>query len=179
MRRLYKCGYGKIWNICGKHARNHELYGVTKMKIGANKVKIIAVSFLRFIIMVFFLGGIYVSGIGNPNANNGAFTAMVLLGFAFAVSPLRHLNDVLVLCSNKIVLKKRELFFSTPEEIKWLHKRTYFVGTRLKCCRETKDTGWKEILFPYNEIDVTYIKDPHEEFIKFYMNTIQGETKHV
>lgn len=149
------------------------------MKIGANKVKIIAVSFLRFIIMVVFLGGIYVSSVNNPNVNNGAFIVMAILGFVFAVSPLRHLNDVLVLCPNKIVLKKRELSFSTPEEIKWLHKRTYFGGTRLKCCKDTKSTGWKEIFFPYNEIDVTYIKEPHEEFIKFYTNTIQGETEHV
>jgi len=149
------------------------------MKIGSNKGKIIAVSLLRFIIMAVFLGGIYVSSRDYPNFNNGAFTAMVILGVAFAASPLRHLNDVLVLCSNKIVLKKRELSFSTPEEIEWLYKRTYFVGTRLKCCKDTKSTGWKEIIFPYNEIDVTYIKEPHEEFIRFYMNTIQGESEHV
>ncbi len=149
------------------------------MKIVANKVKIIVVSLLRFIIMAVLLGGIYVSGIDHPNANNGAFTVMAILGFVFAVSPLRHLNDVLVLCPNKIVLKKREISFSSPEEIKWIHKRTYYVGTRLKCCKNTKSTGWRELFFPYNEIDVTYIKKPREEFIKFYMNTIQGETEHV
>lgn len=150
-----------------------------KMKIVANKVKIVAVSILRFIIMVLFFVGIYISCMDNPNANNGAFTGMVILGFVFAVSPLRHLNDVLVLCPNKIVLKKREISFSSPEEIKWLHKRTYCVGTRLKCCKDTESKGWKELFFPYNEMDVTYIKKPHEEFIKFYMNTIQGETEHV
>jgi len=149
------------------------------MGIGSNKGKIIAVSLLRLIIMVLFLGGIYASCRDNPDVNNGAFIVMVIFSFAFAVSPLRHLNDVLILYSNKIVLKKRELYFYMPEEIKWFHKRTYFIGTRLKCCKDTKSTGWKEIFFPYNEIDVTYIKEPHEEFIKFYTNTIQGETEHV
>ncbi len=149
------------------------------MKIGANRLKIIAVSLLRFIIVSVFLCGIYVSSVNNPNADNGAFIVMVILAFAFAVGPLRHLNDVLVLCPNKIVLKKREISFSTPEEIEWLYEKTYLFGKRLKCCKETKNTGWKDILFPYYKIDVTYIKEPYEEFIKFYMNVIQGEMKHV
>ncbi len=149
------------------------------MVIGANKVKIITVSLLRFIVMALLSGGIYVSCVDNPNANNGAFTAMAVFGLAFAASPLRHLNDELELYSNKIVLKKRELSFSTPEEIKWLHKKTYFVGTRLKCCKDTKNTGWRDIFFPYYEIDVTYIKKPHEEFVRYYTNTMQGEKEHV
>ncbi len=149
------------------------------MVIGANKVKIITVSLLRFIVMALFLGGIYVSCVDNPNANKVAFTVMAVFGLVFAASPLRHLNDELELYYNKIVLKKRELSFSTPEEIKWLHKKTYFVGTRLKCCKDTKNTGWKDIFFPYYEIDVTYIKKPHEEFVKYYTNTMQGEKEYV
>lgn len=147
------------------------------MKIGPNKGKIIAVSLLRFIIVMLFLVGIYASSRDNP-------VVMAIFGFAFAASPLRHLNEVLVLYPNTIVLerqeiKKQEIYFSTPEEIKWSYVRGYLIGTRLKCCKETKSTGWKELFFPYNEIDVTYIKNPHEEFISFYMNTIQGETEHV
>jgi len=154
------------------------------MNIGSDKGKIIAVSLLRFIIMALFLVGIYASSHDNPNFNNGAFIIMVIFGFAFAASPLRHLNEVLVLYPNTIVLKrqeikKQEIYFSTPEEIKWSYVRGYLIGKRLKCCKAAKSTGWKELFFPYNEMDVTYIKKPHEEFIKFYMNTIQGEAKHV
>ncbi len=65
--------------------------GVTKMRIGSNKGKIIFVAFLRFIIVSIFLGGIYVSGVDNPNTNNIAFIIMAILDFAFAASPLRHL----------------------------------------------------------------------------------------
>jgi len=150
-----------------------------KMKIGSNKLKIISVVLLRFIIVAVFLCGIYVSGVNNPNTNNEAFIVMVLLGFAFAASPIRHLNDVLVLCPNKIVLKKREISFSSIEEIKWRYERGYLIGRRLKCCKATENTGWKDFFFPYYKIDVTYIKEPHEEFVKFYTNTMQGEKKHV
>ncbi len=149
------------------------------MEICANKVKIIAVSLLRFIIMVLFLVGSYASGRDNPDVNNGAFIVMTILGFAFAFSPLRHLNDVLVLYPNKIVLKKRKISFSTIEEIKWRYERGYLIGRRLKCCKETENTGLKDFFFPYYEIDVTYIKEPHEAFVKFYTNTVQGEKKHV
>ncbi len=149
------------------------------MIIGSNKRKIIAVSFLRFIIMMFFLGGIYVSSFDNPNTNNGAFIVMVILGVAFAASPLRHLNEVLEFYPNKIVLKKRELSFSAIEEIKWMYERGYLIGRRLKCCKATENTGWKDIFFPYYKIDVTYIKKPHEEFVKYYTNTMQGEKEYV
>ncbi len=154
------------------------------MKISSNKGKIIAVSLLRFIIVVVFLVGIYASSRDNPNFNIGTFIVMAIFGFAFAASPLRHLNEVLVLYPNTIVLKrqeikKQEIYFSTPKEIEWSYVRGYLIGKRLKCCKETKSTGWKELFFPYNEIDVTYIKNPYEEFIRFYMNTIQGETEHV
>ncbi len=156
-----------------------EQYGVTKMKIASNKRKIIAVSFLRFIIVTVFLGGIYVSGIDNPNTNNGAFIVMVILGVAFAAGPLRHLNEALELYPDKIVLKKRELSFSTIEEIEWRYERGYLIGRRLKCCKATENTGLKDFFFPYYKIDVTYIKEPHEAFVKFYTNTVQGEKKHV
>ncbi len=155
-----------------------EQNGVTKMRIGSNKGKIIFVAFLRFIIVSIFLGGIYVSSVNNPNTNNGAFTVMVLLGVAFEASPLRHLNEVLELYPDKIVLKKRKISFSTIEEIKWRYERGYLIGRRLKCCKETENTGLKDFFFPYYEIDVTYIKNPQEEFVKFYTNTI-GEQKNV
>ncbi len=148
------------------------------MKIGSDKVKIITVSLLRFIIAALFLGGIYVSSIDNPNANKGAFIVMVILGLFFSASPLRHLNDVLELYPDKIILKKRKLSFPTIEEIKWMYERGYLIGRRLKCCKKTDNTGWKAFFFPYYEIDVTYIKEPHEGFVKFYTNTI-GEKEYV
>ncbi len=141
------------------------------MKIGSNKVKIIAVLLLRLIIMVLFLGGIYISTIDSPNSNDGAFLVMVILGLLFGVSPLRHLNEVLEFYPNKIVLKKRELSFATIEEIQWRYEKGYF-GRRLKCFKRTEHTGWKDIFFPYYEIDVTYIEKPHEEFVKYYTNSI-------
>lgn len=149
------------------------------MEIGPNKLKIISVSLLRFIIVAVLLYGIYVSGVNDPNANNGAFIVMVVLGFSFAASPLRHLNDVLVLCPDKIILKRREISFSKIEEIEWRYERGYLTGRRLKCCKATENTGWKDIFFPFYKIDVTYIKEPHEEFVKFYTNTMQGEKKDV
>ncbi len=149
------------------------------MEIGSNKIKIIFVSLLRFVIAAVFLCGIYVSAVNNPNANHGAFIIMVILGLAFAASPLRHLKDVLELCPNKIILKRREISFSTIEEIEWRYERGYLMGRRLKCCKATENTGWKDLFSPYYEIDVTYIKEPHEAFVKFYTNTVQGEKKHV
>ncbi len=156
-----------------------EQYGVAKLKIGSNKVKIIAVSLLRFIVVALFQFGSYVSSIYNLNIDYGAVIVMNTLALAFAASPLRHLNEVLELYPDKIVLKKRELSFSTIEEIEWRYEKGYLIGRRLKCCKRTKNTGWKDIFFPYYEIDVTYIKKPHEEFVKYYTNTMQGEKEHV
>ncbi len=148
------------------------------MKIGSNKVKIIAVSLLRFMVVACFFVSSYGSSIDHPNTDNGAIIVMDILAFAFAASPLRHLNEVLELYPDKIVLKKRELSFSTIEEIEWRYEKGYLIGRRLKCCKRTGNTGWKDIFFPYYEMDVTYIKKPQEAFVKFYTNTI-GEKKHV
>ncbi len=81
------------------------------MKIGSNKLKIIAVSLLRFIVVALFQFVSYASSIDNPNIDYGAVIVMNALALAFAASPLRHLNEVLELYPDKIVLKKREIVF--------------------------------------------------------------------
>lgn len=96
---------------------------------------------------------------------------MVILGLLFGVSPLRHINEVLEFYPNKIVLKKCELSFDTIEEIQWRYEKGFF-GRRLKCCKRTEHTGLKDFFSPYYEIDVTYIKEPQEAFVKYYTNPI-------
>lgn len=141
------------------------------MKIGSNKVKIIIVSLLRFIVVSISLVALYGSSVDNPNTNNVAFVVIAILHFAFAASPLRHWNDVLELCPNKIIFKRRAISFSTIDEIVWRYD-LYPSGRRIICCKDAKNTGLKAFFFPYYEIDVTYIKEPQESFVKYYTNPI-------
>jgi len=58
-----------------------------------------------------------------------------------------------------------------------------FTPEQIKEERIRRKRAWNRTLLlyynTYNEIDVTYIKEPHEEFIKFYLNMIQEEMGHV
>lgn len=141
------------------------------MEVRANKGKIILVVVIRFVVLAIFLVGIYAASMNNPDANMGIFIAFVILALLFILSPLRHLNEVFILAPGKITLKKKEFTFVEPAEIKWVRQKTYIIGTRLKCYKAKEKTGVKEIIFSFlYEMDLTYLKNPHEEFINYYIN---------
>lgn len=141
------------------------------MEVRANKGKIILVVVIRFVVLAIFLVGIYAASMNNPDANMGIFIAFVILALLFILSPLRHLNEVFILAPGKITLKKKEFTFVEPAEIKWVRQKTYIIGTRLKCYKAKEKTGLKEIIFSFlYEMDLTYLKNPHEEFINYYIN---------
>lgn len=74
---------------------------------------------------------------------------------------------------NKIVFNKKEILFQDPSEINWatLRGRYWLLeGTRLLIKIHADKAGIKEIFFPSNEIDVTYMKTPKEIFIKCYLD---------
>lgn len=142
------------------------------MEIGADKKKIVIVMMIRFVAMAALIGLILLTT-SQSEVNWIGLVVIGVLFLAFAISPLRHINEVLVLCPTKIAFGKKEFTFSEPTEIKWIREKTYFIGTRLRCYKERGKAGLKELIFSSaHEMDVTYIKRPHEEFIKFYMNKV-------
>ena len=141
------------------------------MEIHANKGKIFVVSLIRFIVLAVFFIGLYASGGDDSDFGKVFFCAIVTFALLFILSPLRHLNEVFILAPGKITFKKKEFTFSDPAEIKWARYKTYFIGTRLRCYKGKEKTGWKEVIFSsFYEMDLTYLKNPHEEFINYYMN---------
>ncbi len=141
------------------------------MEVRANKGKIILVVVIRLVVLAILLVGLYASGIDNSLFSKVFFVATVILALLFILSPLRHWNEVFVLAPGKITLKKKEFTFLEPAEIKWVRRKTYFIGTRLNCYKAKEKTGLKEIIFSFKyEMDLTYIKNPHEEFINYYVN---------
>ena len=150
------------------------------MEVRANKGKIILVVVIRLVVLSFFLIGIYAASMSNPDPNMGIFIVFVILALLFTLSPLRHWNEVFVLAPGKITLKKKEFTFVEPAEIKWVRRKTYLIGTRLNCYKAKEKTGLKEIIFSFKyEMDLTYIKNPHEEFINYYINKRQGSLSYV
>ena len=143
------------------------------MKIGADRKKIIITMLIRLMVLSIFWVGLLLSVVESKEA----WIRLVIMGvvfLAFAVSPLRHLNEVLELYPDKIVFGKKEFTFSEPTEIKWVREKTYFIGTRLRCYKDRGKMGFIAFLFSNaQEMDVTYIKRAHEEFIGFYV-TIQS-----
>lgn len=140
------------------------------MEIGADKKKIVIVMMIRLVLLSIFWVLLLLIGFENREEWS-RLVVMGILFLAFAISPLRHLNEVWVLYPNKIVFGKKEFTFSEPTEIKWVREKTYLIGTRLRCYKDRGKIGFIELIFSSaHEMDVTYIKRPHEEFIKFYMN---------
>lgn len=99
--------------------------------------------------------------------------ALLLVTLGFALFPLIHVKDVLVYYENKIVLKNKQITFDHPSEIQWSRGRTYIMGTRLKICNSKvmQSQSFLECMFGSSKkIDVTYMKDAKDVFIRCYLN---------
>ena len=133
--------------------------------------KILANIAIRMILFVMVLLAVVLnsgSGIG--------YTLTVVLLFltlVFALFPLIHVKDVLVYYENKIVLKNKQITFDHPSEIQWSREKTYIMGTRLKICNSKvmQSQSFLECMFGSSKtIDVTYMKDAKDVFIRCYLN---------
>lgn len=99
--------------------------------------------------------------------------ALLLLTLIFALFPLIHIKDVLVYYENKIVLRNKQITFDYPSEVQWSREKTYFMGTRLKICNSKvmQSQSFLECMFGSSKtIDVTYMKDAKDVFIRCYLN---------
>lgn len=143
------------------------------VEIQANKKKIILHAAIRMLVVVICAFGWFVAADSTANPNYIGVVIFMALLFVYACSPFCHWNDTLIYYENKIVLNKKELTFDNPTEIKWMRKRTYIAGTRLLIYKITPKKGLKEFLFDSsNEIDITYMDKPKEEFIKYYLKQV-------
>ncbi len=106
------------------------------------------------------------------NPNYVAMVVITLLALVFIFSPLRHMGATMTYYENRIVLNKKELVFNNPLEIQWVRRRGYITGTRLVMYKKSDKTGLKEIFLPSDEIDVTYMDMPKEQFISVYLNQV-------
>ncbi|MDE5908463.1 MAG: hypothetical protein K2H52_06985 [Lachnospiraceae bacterium] len=111
----------------------------------------------------------------NQSANKKAEIAIAVILIAllvFALFPLVHLKDVLLYYDNKIVLGKKQITFKNPVEIQWSRQKMYFFGARTKICNSAaaQKESFKDFMLSSNVIDVTYMKDAKDTFIKCYLN---------
>lgn len=111
----------------------------------------------------------------NQSANKTAEIAIIVILIAllvFALFPLVHLKDVLFYYDNKIVLGKKQITFNDPQEIRWSRQKMYFFGTRTKICNSVaaQKESFKDFMLNSNVIDVTYMEDAKDTFIKCYLN---------
>lgn len=111
----------------------------------------------------------------NQSANKTAEIAIIVILIAllvFALFPLVHLKDVLFYYDNKIVLGKKQITFNDPQEIQWSRQKMYFFGTRTKICNSVtaRKESFKDFMLSSNVIDVTYMEDAKDTFIKCYLN---------
>lgn len=139
--------------------------------IEAGKKKILINILIRSI--WFVLAGM--SCIFNKSINEKAEIAMMVilvLLLIFALFPLVHLKDTLVFYDNKIVLGKKQITFSSPEEIQWKREHTYIMGTRIKIynLKAAEKETFLQSMFSSKDMDVTYMEDAKDTFIKCYMN---------
>lgn len=140
---------------------------LAEIKVEKKKILInIAIRSIWFIIVAF-------AYIINQSANKKAeiaITIILILLLGFALFPLIHLKDVLVYYENKIVLKNKQITFNNPSEIQWRRVKTYFTGTRIKINNSTVQESFLKFMFCSNDIDVTYMKDAKDTFIRCYLN---------
>lgn len=133
--------------------------------------KILANIAIRMILFVMVLLAV----VFNSGSGIGYILTVVLLflTLVFALFPLIHVKDVLVYYENKIVLKNKQITFDHPSEIQWSREKTYIMGTRLKICNSKvmQSQSFLECMFGSSKtIDVTYMKDAKDVFIRCYLN---------
>ena len=140
---------------------------LAEIKVEKKKILInIAIRSIWFIIVAFL-------AIITPSVDKKAKITVIIiliLSLVFTLFPLIHLKDVLVYYENKIVLKNRQITFNNPSEIQWNRQKTYFSGTRIKINNSTVQESFLQFMFCLNDIDVTYMKDAKDTFIRCYLN---------
>lgn len=133
--------------------------------------KILANIAIRMILFVMVLLAVVL----NSGSGIGYILTMALLflTLGFTLFPLIHVKDVLVYYENKIVLRNKQITFDHPSEIQWSREKTYIMGTRLKICNSKvmQSLSFLECMFGSSKtIDVTYMKDAKDVFIRCYLN---------
>lgn len=109
----------------------------------------------------------------NKSANRkaeAAITIILVLLLCFALFPLIHLKDVLVYYENKIVLKNKQITFNNPSDIQWSRYRAYYKAQSIKIHNSTEKESFGEFLTGANNINVTYMKDAEDIFIRCYLS---------
>lgn len=145
------------------------------MCVTANPKKIILTCLFRFLILLLILGLVLLAGSSaKPNEFFPiSFIIIACILWIYVLLPLRHINEKLLLCENKIVFGKKEYVFIEPTEIKWFLSRPGLCGRRLLCYKDEKHNMFLEIFFPFlYQMDVTYLDKPHEAFIQHYFKTV-------
>lgn len=147
----------------------------------ASKSKIFIHFVLRFLICFLFMFIILVSKEnGSVPKDYGSISYYIRIGsiilvlFLYSLSPFRHMWDKLIFYERGIMLNKKKIEFTNSNQIGWSRYQTYIFGNRIQLFKRESSKAIKNlfaIIFkPSNELDVTYLKEPQEHFVKAYMN---------
>lgn len=157
---------GKIYEEGNEYKVERKL---AEIKIEIKKILAsIAIRMIWFVMVLLAIASSSDSGIDYTAA-----AILLLLTLGFALFPLVHVKDVLVYYENKIVLKNKQITFDHPSEIQWRREKTYIMGTRLKICNSKimQSQSFLKCMFGSSKkIDVTYMKDAKDVFIRCYLN---------
>ena len=119
--------------------------------------------------------GILACVVAVSQSDNPNYVAMVIiLGviLVFVLSPIRHLGKVMSYYEHKIVLGKKELCFDNPMEVQWTRRKGYITGNRLVICKQGQKESIIDLMLSKNDIDITYMTEPKEQFVRCYMNHV-------
>ena len=140
-------------------------------EVKASKAAIFKHVAVRMMIVLVMIGG-WIAVVINSEQNNANIVYLViavLLVLVYALSPLRYFNRVLQFYPDKITLGKKEINFQHPSEMQWTKQSTYHAGTRLILYKKLSEKSLKQLFLPAsNELDVTYMMNPMDEFAKCY-----------
>lgn len=148
------------------------------IEIKVNKKRIVLYMLMRLPWLALFVFGMFMAHMsqkGTANPNYVMIGVILLFMIIYICSPLRHLADVLTYYEHKIVFNKKEITFQNPSEIGWTRMVRYyevFIGPRLIMNGKAEKKGIKEIFFPSNQIDVTYMDMAKEQFVRCYFNQV-------
>lgn len=139
---------------------------LAEIKVSMKKIFTnIAIRMIWFVIAM--LAGIF--NTSKDNTPNVLWLLLIVGTILYALFPLIHIKDVLVYYENKIVLKNKQITFNDPSEIQW-HRTTYFIRKKLTIRNSAAEESFIECMLSTKEIDVTYMKDAKDLFIKCYLN---------
>lgn len=147
------------------------------LEIRASKKKIFIYIAMRMPLLALAILAFIAAASEVDNPNYVASVVIIGLVLIFVLSPIRHIGKVLIYYDYKIVLGKKQICFDNPLEVQWTRRKGYITGNRLVIYKRGQKESIIDFIFSKNDIDVTYMTEPKEQFIRCYMNHVSIKNK--